>query len=119
MPDDNTDRWLTLDESIEEDIDGDSKLQARFDLAGTRVNVALQVYQLRNSYKLTRSQFGKIVGMTADQVAKIERVNFTEPPDEIAKCIHERMNQWIERINSVSEPPQELQSSKECRQCHK
>ncbi len=50
MSDNTIDNWLTLDESIQEDIGGDPKLQAKFDEAGMRVQVALRVYQLRKSY---------------------------------------------------------------------
>lgn len=111
MSDTHPDKWLTLDESIAEDIGDNPELQARFDLAGRRVEVALQVYNLRMSYKLTRSQFGKIVGMTADQITKIERVNFTEPPDEVFRLVCEGMDRWIDRINSTCEP---LSASRIC-----
>jgi len=109
MSDNNPDKWLTLDESIAEDIDDNPELQAKFDEAGERVEVALKVYQLRTSYKLTRYKFGKIVGLTEDEVTKIERVNFTEPPNEVYELVCEKMNQWIDRRTRVTErllPPQ-------------
>jgi hypothetical protein len=104
MPDTHPDEWLTLDESITEDIGDDCGLQACFDEAGARVEVALKVYQLRNGYKLTRRQFGKIVGLTVDQITKIERANFVDPPNDVIESVCEKMNRWIESINSTSEP---------------
>ncbi len=104
MADNNTDNWLTLDDSIQDDIGEDPELQKKFDEAGKRVQVALKVYHLRNRYNLPRSEFGKIVGMTADQVAKIERINFLEPPDVVMTQIRESLVKWTNCTGSTSEP---------------
>ncbi|MFH1114998.1 MAG: helix-turn-helix transcriptional regulator [Pseudomonadota bacterium] len=104
MSDNNPNKWLTLDESIAEDIGNSPELQAKFDESGERIRVALNVYQLRNSYRLTKENFAKIVGLTAGQVTKIERANFTEPPSEVFEVICKRMDQWLERIGSSPRP---------------
>lgn len=99
MPSNHPDNWMTLDDSIAEFIKKDSEFLSKLDEAHEQLEVGHQISLMRERLKMSRKRFGSVLGISENDVLKLEYGDFAEPPCDVLKRILLDIAKWLASVD--------------------
>lgn len=99
MPSNHPDSWMTLDDSIAGFIKKDPEFLSKLNKAHEQLEVGHQIFLIRERLKMSRKRFGRVLGISENDVLKLEYGDLAEPPCDVLKKILIDITMWLTSVD--------------------
>ncbi len=93
-------------------VKGDPEQEAYFDELGVQMGIAQQIYDIRESLRMTHENLAEFSGLPVETIQNLEETNYDGDWDEAIEKINVAFTAWVTKVlvpTYKTEPPRDYQ----------